>query len=263
MAELPLDTAGCAITKTDELKALLRARFCAPEWALFFEVMEGTGWQASRGRADAVAMNLYPSRGLTVNGCELKVSRTDWLREMKDGAKAEVIFGFCDHWWLVVGDRQIVKDGELPEPWGLIAPRAGQLAIVKQAPKLKPAPLTREFFAMLARRANDAANEIIQGRIDAATADLKGRINELLKKLEEAHRTGNRQMAEQVKAFEEASGLSIADSWRGAQIGAVVKAVLDHGVQRQRYGAQHALQIIERLGKDMRALLKLLPKEET
>jgi hypothetical protein len=156
VSELDLDTEGCAVTKTDELKALMRSRFCPPEWALFFEVFASTGYAAG-GRADAVAMNLYPSRGLTVNGFEFKVSRADWLRELKDGAKAETIFGYCDHWWLVVGDRSIVKANELPEPWGLIAPRkrsamhgtdAYELAIVKQAPKLNPQPLDRAFIAV-------------------------------------------------------------------------------------------------------------------
>lgn len=56
--------------RTPEVKSLLRARFCSPEWAIFFEVGDGTG-SAQRRWADAVAMNMYPSRGL-----EIQVSKS-------------------------------------------------------------------------------------------------------------------------------------------------------------------------------------------
>lgn len=62
--------------KTAEIKAALRAKFCAPEWAIMFEVGDGTGASQSRW-ADAVAMNLWPSRGLQIHGFEIKAHRSD------------------------------------------------------------------------------------------------------------------------------------------------------------------------------------------
>ena len=82
------------------VKASLRDRYAAPEWAILFEVADRTGTGASR-RVDAVAMNFYPSRGLEVHGFEIKVSRSDWRRELVDPAKAEANFGACDRRWLV------------------------------------------------------------------------------------------------------------------------------------------------------------------
>lgn len=98
--------------RTGDIKAAMRARYCAPEWALMFEVGDGTGVNQRRW-ADAVAMNLWPSRGMEVNGFEIKVSRSDWQRELKNPAKAESVQQYCDRWWIVTAPG-IVKDGELP-----------------------------------------------------------------------------------------------------------------------------------------------------
>ncbi len=62
---------------------------------------------------------------------------------------------FCDRWWLVVADRTMVAKGELPPTWGLLAPRAGTLYTIVEAPKLSPEPLSRNFMATLLRRVID------------------------------------------------------------------------------------------------------------
>src|SRR4051812_4949848 len=104
---------------TAETTARLLAMFCAPEYAILKEVAKGTGTNGGR-YADAVAMSLYPSRGLHLYGFEVKTSRADWLSELKSPRKAEDIACFCDFWYLVIGSNDIVKVGELPETWGLI-----------------------------------------------------------------------------------------------------------------------------------------------
>lgn len=101
-------------------------------------------------------MGLWQSKGIEIEGFELKVSRADWNRERKRPAKAESILSYCDRWWLVVADQAIVKLGsenELPAPWGLLVPRGDHLVAVKQAPKLDPRPLDRWFVASVLRHA--------------------------------------------------------------------------------------------------------------
>ena len=44
---------------------------------------------------------VWPSRGLYLHGFEIKVHRNDWLRELKNPAKAEEIAGYCHFWWVV------------------------------------------------------------------------------------------------------------------------------------------------------------------
>ena len=69
--------------------------------------------------ADAIVVDLWPSTGNALHGIEVKVSRSDWLTELKDPAKADAFKPYCDHWWLAVPDAAIVRD-DLPDGWGLL-----------------------------------------------------------------------------------------------------------------------------------------------
>jgi hypothetical protein len=100
------------------LQGLIAQAYPSPEWAVFYEVSNATGWGASR-RADAVALGVWPSRGQMLIGFEFKTARGDWLNERKNPAKAETIAAHCDAWYVVAGDESVVKLDELPEPWGL------------------------------------------------------------------------------------------------------------------------------------------------
>lgn len=102
-----------------------------------FDLWTG-GWGASRV-------------GPLLHGHEVKVSRADWLTELKDPSKAEAFSRFCDYWWLVVSDRKIVHDGELPEGWGLMVASGASVRILIQAERLTPVPLTRDLQATLMR----------------------------------------------------------------------------------------------------------------
>ena len=145
----------------------------------------------------------------------------------------------------------------------MIAPRGNGLAIIVQAPKLKPTSLDREFIAVLARRANSMVNESVQDRIDAATKQLQEQLSATNTLLDEARRLSNRRLAEEVTAFEAASGINIRSIWHhGADVGKVVKAVLEHGAEKQRFAAEDALRSIESIQKNLRDLLKVLPEKE-
>ena len=71
---------------------------------------------------DFMAQDLWTTGGLHLHGHEVKVSRSDWLRELADPSKAEAFRRYCDRWWLVVSDRAIVKPGELPGRLGTASP---------------------------------------------------------------------------------------------------------------------------------------------
>lgn len=101
--------------------------------------------------ADAIAVDLWPSAGNLVHGFEVKVSRSDWLTELKDPTKADAFRRYCDHWWLVVPEDTIVRD-DLPEGWGLLAVGSNsQLRIKRRSPKLDRQPMTPSFMASLLR----------------------------------------------------------------------------------------------------------------
>jgi hypothetical protein len=211
---------------TGALLKALRGRYCAPEWALFMEVQQGTGMMAGRS-ADCVAMNLYPSRGLRVHGVEVKASRGDWLRELRAPEKAEAVMQFCDHWWIATRPG-VVMDGELPPTWGLLELHGAVLRQKKAAPTLKPKPMDRALIASMFRRACEKANrelaEAVAERIKVDAAEVERRIEYGVKQ-----RTRDlSSAADTIRRFEEASGLKL-DEWKAGDIGKTVKALSDLG----------------------------------
>ncbi|MHB1942265.1 MAG: hypothetical protein ACYCP0_04300 [Acidiferrobacteraceae bacterium] len=149
---------------TSEIKALLRARYSAPEWALLFEVGNATGVQQRRW-ADAVAMSLWPSRGLAIHGFEIKVSRRDWVKELKSPEKSAPVQEYCDHWWIVAPEG-VLREGELPPTWGLLTATRDQLAIATPAATLPAQPVDRSFLAALLRRASEADESLVQAAVE-------------------------------------------------------------------------------------------------
>ena len=155
----------------------IAAAHAPPEWACFPEIANGTGTHVRR-HADALAMNLYPSRGLEIRGFEIKVSRGDLRRELKNPEKAESVARFCDSWW-IVAPADVCKLEDLPLAWGLMVPTDKGLRTVRAATALHPdrAEPTRTFLAAVLRGASKALaheshawirREEVQPAIDAA-----------------------------------------------------------------------------------------------
>lgn len=257
------------MSSTPTLKEALRKRHDPQAYALMFEVADGTG-AAQRRWADAVAMGLWPSRGLNIEGYELKASRTDWLKELKTPEKAEAICQYCDYWWLAVTDPKIVKDGELPANWGLLAlNKKGVLVTVKPAPKLTPLPLTREFLAAMLRSAakpavKDDQMAMLRAREEGRVAEAErsqrviDKLNQKIQELDSA-----------IVDFQRTSGITIKSPWSygrpAAQVGQTVRDVLDGKHDRDRDELRQirstALSILNRIDKS--GLLDFSLKAET
>jgi len=159
-------------TKVDagRVIAALAKRYAAPEFALFEQVGNSTGYAANRW-ADAVAMSLWPSRGLDLYGFEVKVSRHDWQRELRNPSKAEDIAAACDFWFVVVSGPGILELSEVPAPWGVLELNGRGLRQVKPAERRTPAAeLDRPLIAAILRRASEGMvpKGSIAARLEAA-----------------------------------------------------------------------------------------------
>lgn len=206
----------------------LCARFCAPEWAIFFEVANGLG-SNTRRYADAVAMSLFPSRGLDIHGLEIKRSRGDWLRELKDPRKADVIAQYCDFWWLVTADAKVADKNEMPRNWGLLVSNGKELRQVKRAERMKAKPIDRSFMGAMFRRAHESLEAELKKDSRLVEAEDRGYKKGLEERDWKIKDAGDDlvKLQKRVKQFEEASGLNI-DSWHAGNIGAAVKVFLHH-----------------------------------
>lgn len=163
-------------TERDMLDALTRrytqlSQGTNDRWVRAEHVRNGTGfngyseadykkWGRSTGplrTADFFAIDTWESKGHLIHGHEVKVSRSDWLHELADPSKAEAFKRYAHHWWLVVPDASIVRPGELPDGWGMLAFRGARLHAVKRSPLLTPEPMPVPIWISLMRSASKTA----------------------------------------------------------------------------------------------------------
>lgn len=154
---------------SEHVREALKLRFEPAQYALLWEVANGAGAH-SRRFADAIAIGLWPSHGCKVEGVEIKVSRSDFLHEMKQPEKSTPIYQHCHHWWLAC-PAGMVKPEELPPTWGLLELLDnGTLRTKKKAPLLEPIDMPRTFVAALMRRHagrdEDMSRVAIQREVD-------------------------------------------------------------------------------------------------
>ena len=137
----------------DQIIELLRHKHQAPEWATFAELANATG--GARRYIDFYAMNLWPSSKHKKIAYEIKVSRSDFMRELDRPAKrafSEQVANEC-YFAMQVG---IIKAlDEIPEGWGLIEATKGGMRIKKRAQYREIEPLSEGFLMAIARRTSD------------------------------------------------------------------------------------------------------------
>lgn len=214
----------------EDLLARVHRRFAAPAYAVLENVRNGTGYTKHERYADAVAMGLWPSRGIDVHGVEIKVSRGDWQAELKQPEKAAAIQQYCDYWWVVAPDG-VVQLAELPPNWGLLvpSPKGKGLVAQKDAPKLTAVALDRGFVASCLRNVSKKTGKYAEPRDALAWAEheraLKERENRAADLLRAQHERVVEEFKQRIAKFEQASGVQI-DRWDYDNIGAAVKAVL-------------------------------------
>ena len=135
-----------------EIKLRLRTMFSPPEYAIFFEVAVGTGFEGQRRKADAVVMDMWPSRGMKITGFEVKVSRHDWMREKENPVKAEAVAAYCDRWALVTAFG-VAEQVEVPHAWDWyeLSEKGDKLALRQRGHETEAKALDRSFVASLLR----------------------------------------------------------------------------------------------------------------
>ncbi len=231
---------------------ILRSRVGNEGLLVVGQVGNTTGYRHSR-TADALMIQTWPSRGLSITGVEYKCDRADWRRELRNGQKAEKIAEYC-HYWLVLAPKDVVPIEEVPGGWGLweIHKTEKQTRLLRtKNPPAKvdpPKPIDYGFLAAILRAREKynpgrAKIEVQVERRDAARkAQFEDRVKDRTRQLQ--------RRVDAVKEFELASGLDLSMGWRNEQIGERLKSYLELGVEfwqlleEQRNGA---IRIIETL----------------
>jgi hypothetical protein len=152
----------------EDLVKLIRQRYPV-SWAdgyhryvVLEQVPDGTGIYFSHW-IDAVVFDMWPSKGLMRSAFEIKISRSDFLRELEHPNKYKwVQESFHEFWY--VAPQDAIKREELPVNTGWLCPRANKLIVKRHAVKNENPRLDDTLLAAFMRA---AAKEIfrIQGTV--------------------------------------------------------------------------------------------------
>lgn len=219
--------------------------------ALLTEVRDSTGFGSSRS-CDAFVAHFWPSDGLRLDGFEVKASRSDWLRELKDPSKAHMFAQHCDRWYIVAPSTDVVHIDEVPAGWGLLVLNAkGKLHhAVPASVNANPQPISRAMLMSIVRAAaaqtwNEQVavkQKEIEARVRIATDRELHVVKDQLSRLQAV-----------VKEFEEASGLALESTvWRGEarSVGETVRVV--RNVLKSGFGG--AIDTVTKYGTALRSL---------
>ena len=204
-------------------------------WYTTTEFTPASG-QSDGRRMDAVAVALYRSHGFGVHGFEVKVSRSDWLHELRNPAKSSPGFEEMDYFWVVAPSTDIVNPNELPPKWGLFTCSGIGLRATIQPARLRPedSKISRAFMASLLWRVgkvktpSEKAIELSyhKGRTDARLEMSKRMVtNESVKGLRES----NASLRGIITRFEKAADTPLA-SYNAEEVGAIVKLLTSRSV---------------------------------
>ena len=235
-------TVEAKITAAD-IRTALKRRYAQPSCAVVFEVAQGTGTSARRHQ-DAVAMELWPSHGLTLYGVEIKVNRYDWRREKKDPTKAEEIARFLDEFW-IAAPPGIVPADELPSAWGLMELHGGELKIARKAQRTSAQPVDRDFLAAMLRAAARPisaaeSDEIVEQRLKT----LEAQFNDRVERAAEHRRGQDKWSAERWNSLVEKLGENASWLYDVEALAETIKLVYRSGVTDTVYGLRNAVETL-------------------
>lgn len=193
----------------------LRRRWPADQYLMIEEAPQDAMRQGRK--LDALVVSLWASRGFDLDGVEIKVSYSDWKRELGNAAKADWWWNHVHRFWIAAPTKLAgqIRD-ELPADWGLLAcSRDGTPGALVKAIRHEAEPLPWPTTIGLLRTASGAGSGALQRARDAgAAAGLKEGRERALRELGESQaRRDLDALTAKVEAFRAAAGVNIARTW--------------------------------------------------
>ena len=234
----------------------LRRRFPPGAYALLPQVRNGTGTARKTARtADAIVVSCWPSRGLWIGGIEIKVTKSDFRKEIAEPEKAESISRFCKHWW-IASPPGVVPKSELPENWGLIECTATMAKDVVAAATLDCVPPDMLFVASVLRAATNSM--IPLSEVQERYLEVRQQAEESAKKMQKRHVD---ELELKISTFESSSGVCLSRSWESGDIGRAVAFVRDCGLPQAVYAARQLIEVSKETAKAFETALEKLTSE--
>lgn len=159
--------------KSKEIIELLERHFGSDkrQWVTFKELRVGTGYrithpykdyepQNPEQRIDFWAINCYLSKKFEKIAFEIKVSRSDFLNEIKNPEKRQQALLFSNRFYFAA-PKGLIRPEEIPPECGLVEFEAGSTRCrwTKEAPWRDVSEPSWSFLASLARRVSKCEKE--------------------------------------------------------------------------------------------------------
>lgn len=121
------------------------------EWIFLRELCTGTGGGGGQNYIDAFAMNCWPSTGYVRTAYEIKVSRGDFLREIKNPTKRLLAMNYS-HYFFFAAPEGLLRADEMPEDCGLVEVSSTGVRVARRAAKRSGAATSDWGFVASALR---------------------------------------------------------------------------------------------------------------
>ena len=166
---------------SDKILELLKGRFKSTtgnfnQVVFLTQVPNGTGGFQSRW-IDAAVFEMWPSRGLNRSAFEIKISRADFLNELRQPDKHQWCKDYFHYFWFLA-PKDVIKEEELPTGAGWMYPAGSRLNTKRQAIRNDNPKLDDKILAAFMRAAgkridtayNAAASELMKTNSDVKRA---------------------------------------------------------------------------------------------
>lgn len=112
--------AGAAVKITEEYaREFLRRRVIKPGSVVVAEMRPSVGFKHEERRIDLWAIECSPAKGMPATAYEIKTSRSDWTRELRQPMKRRMAYAVSNYYWLVA-PKGVIGVEELPQDAGLL-----------------------------------------------------------------------------------------------------------------------------------------------
>lgn len=190
------------------------------QWVTIREARSGAGFAGNARQCDYLAVNSYPGRGVQIIGHELKVSKTDWKRELEEPEKAEAFAALCTRWWVVM-PSELAKEvrPEVPPTWGLMGVSdKGRITELVKAPVRQqrqdvPYWWWVGWLAQLDRRDKRARKSEIDRLVNERAKDYEAAIEDRVNLRVKSRLQTIENLTERVNEFRAATGIDLRHSW--------------------------------------------------
>ena len=160
-------------SQTARIARIVGANYLGADWVWLTEVRTKTGWSTTFGNdldseryIDGFAFALIPSKNFQRIAYEFKVSRADWLAELKNPVKKAPAYFLSHQFWYVALPGVIDVENDFKKEFkgrrviisldgcGVIVVQPDDsLKIIISATKRHPFPMPETFVSSLLRRA--------------------------------------------------------------------------------------------------------------